>query len=494
MIKMFLNFAKLIGKGYGKVWFTNNHDRYRCLKGARNTKKSYIFTGLEPLAKIIQDSYRNILFLRQTNTSNKKSTFNTIKRLINQPDPNNPKLTLRNYFKINKQDMQITYIPTGQVIMFGGMDDADKYLSTRPEVGFLTDIYVEEAFQLKDFEEWQKIDASVRDELPEGGFHQITFLFNAYSKNHFLYEHYFKGRLEDNYDYLETHDYDFWRDKDNVFDFGRGLTLHISTYRINEFRSPLWDEAMEQLKKTSPDLYKVYALGMWGTTTGAAYPEFKDNLIISRSEALKKRYSCFAIGIDTGLSDGDGHIKKGLDVKLRSATTMQLLGITSDYNQVVCLDEFFYSNENELTKKTEPQLQVEIIQTLREWQYKYASHPDIMTGMAVVYVDCADTGFRQGLDLEARKQGLINVSFIGSSKSVRIVDRVMFIRTIMSYGDFLVSEACTNLIREFKSSQKGEKGEPREDINDHAINANEYAWIPVINRLKRWKTFKQQSI
>ena len=64
----------------------------------------------------------------------------------------------------------------------------------------------------------------------------------------------------------------------------------------------------------------------------------------------------------------------------------------------------------------------------------------------------------------------------------------------MSYGDFLVSEACTNLIREFKSSQKGEKGEPREDINDHAINANEYAWIPVINRLKRWKTFKQQSI
>ena len=173
---------------------------------------------------------------------------------------------------------------------------------------------------------------------------------------------------------------------------------------------------------------------------------------------------------------------------------MQLLGITSDYNQVVCLDEFFYSNENELTKKTEPQLQVEIIQTLREWQYKYASHSDIMTGMAVVYVDCADTGFRQGLDLEARKQGLLNVSFIGSSKSVRIVDRVMFIRTIMSYGDFLVSEACTNLIREFKSSQKGEKGEAREDINDHAINANEYAWIPVINRLKRWKTFKQQSI
>lgn len=494
MIKKFLNFAKLIGKGYGKVWFTNNHDRHRFLKGARNTKKSYIFTGLEPLAKIIQDSYRNILFIRQTNASNKKSTFNTIKRLINQPDLNDPTLTLRGYFKINKQEMIITYLPTGQVIMFGGMDDADKYLSTRPEVGFLTDIYVEEAFQLKDFEEWRKIDASVRDVLPPGGFHQITFLFNAYSKNHFLYEQVFKGRLEDDYDYLENHDYDFWRDPNLVFLFGKGLTLHTSTYKINEFRSSDWDEAMLELKMNSPDLYKVYALGMWGMTAGQAYPEFKSNLIISRAETLKKRYACVSIGIDTGLSDGDGHIKKGVDAKLRSATTMQLLGITNDYNQVVSIDEFFYSNENEMIKRTEPELQVELIKTLKQWQAKYYNHPDIMKGVTIVYVDCADTGFRQGLELEAKKQGLINVAFVGSSKSVRIVDRVMFIRTIMSYGDFLVSEACDNLIREFKSSQKGEKGEPREDINDHAINANEYAWIPVINRLKRWKTFKQQSI
>lgn len=493
MIKAFLNFATLIGKGYGKVWFTNNHDRYRCLKGARNSKKSYIFTGLEPIAKILQDSYRNILFLRQTNTSNKKSTFNTIKRIILQPDPNHPEITLKAYFDINKQDMTVTYIPTGQVIMFGGMDDADKYLSTRPPVGYLTDIYVEEAHQLKDFDEFQKIDASVRDKLPEGGFHQITFLFNAYTKNHWLYDRFFKGRLEDNYHYLESHDYDFWRDSEGIYFFGKGLTLHTSTYRINEFRSPDWDIAMEQLKLSSPDLYKVYALGMWGNTTGSAYPEMTDKLIISRPEALNKRYAAYTIGLDTGLSDGDGHIKRGVDVKIRSATTMQLLGITRDYSQLVCIDEFFHSNESVVEKKTEPQLQCEIIQTLQKWKDKYLGHPDLFKSTTIVYVDCADTGFRQGLELEAKRQGLIGVVFMASSKNVRIVDRVSFIRLIMAYGDFLISEACPNLIRELKNSQKGEKGEPREDINDHAINANEYAWIPIIYRLRRWKDFKQQS-
>ena len=61
----------------------------------------------------------------------------------------------------------------------------------------------------------------------------------------------------------------------------------------------------------------------------------------------------------------------------------------------------------------------------------------------------------------------------------------------MAWGEFVVSSNCKNLIREIKNSRKGEKGEPREDFDDHCINANEYAWQPVINRLKRWKDFKQ---
>ena len=114
-----------------------------------------------------------------------------------------------------------------------------------------------------------------------------------------------------------------------------------------------------------------------------------------------------------------------------------------------------------------------------------------MKGAILVYVDCADIGFRQGLELLAREKGLFNVIFQGSTK-IKIQNRVDFIRLIMAFGEFLVSEACPNLIREIKNSRKGEKGEVREDIDDHCLNANEYAWQPIISKVKRWGTFKQR--
>ena len=249
---------------------------------------------------------------------------------------------------------------------------------------------------------------------------------------------------------------------------------------------------MEELRKVAPEIYKVEALGMWGNSTEATYPEMNDLLIVPIQKVLQEHFSCFAIGIDTGLSDGDGHIKHNGEIKkLRSATTMQMFGITSDYERAYCIDEFFHSNENQLVKKTEPQLQTEIIQTLKEWQRKYQSHRDLMKGTVVCYVDSADKGYRQGLEVEARKQGLAGVVFMPSAKTVRIVDRVMFIRRIMAYGEYLVCLQCVNLIRELKNSRMGDKGEIREDIDDHAINANEYAWIPIIGRMRRWNEYKQ---
>ena len=160
---------------------------------------------------------------------------------------------------------------------------------------------------------------------------------------------------------------------------------------------------------------------MWGNTADCTYPEFTDKLVISRGEAYQKRYSYYALGIDTGLSNGEGKIKKGKDVRIRSATTMQMVGITSDFNQLVCLDEFFYTNENSTIKKTEPELMKEIISTLLSWRRHYQNHPDIMKGTILVYVDCADIGFRQGLELEARNQGLFNVQFIASTKNANSI-------------------------------------------------------------------------
>ena len=170
---------------------------------------------------------------------------------------------------------------------------------------------------------------------------------------------------------------------------------------------------------------------------------------------------------------------------------MQLVGITSDFEKVCCIDEYFHSNETTIEKKTEPQIMEEIVDRLILWKNLYKSHDTLMKGMIYVYVDCADIGFRQGLELVAKKKELFNVKFLPSTK-LRIQTRVDFIRLLMAWGEFLISDNCKNLAREIKNSRKGEKGEVRSDIDDHAINGNEYAWASIINYLKRWKEFKQR--
>lgn len=478
------------GKGYTRGWWTNCHCRYRCFKGARNTKKSYVIIGLEVIDKIISDARRNVLILRQIGANNRYSTFSTIDMLIYL-------LGLNKYFKINGSSMTITYLPTGQQIIFAGIyPNPTRITSMRMARGYLTDVYVEEAFELIDYEGWRKIDGTIRGNLPKGLFFQITFCFNAWNKKHWLYEHFFKGRMEDDFEYLLTHKYQDWCDPDLIIDYGRGLYLHTSTYKINEFRDKeIYDLAMENMREVAPEIYKIEALGMWGNSSSSTYPEFNESLIINPQEIFKMGFSCYAIGIDTGLSDGEGNVKKGKDVKLRSATTMQLVGITNDYKTLVAIDEYFYSNENEFVKKTEPQLQTEIIQKLIEWKELYGyGHPDLFKGITLVYVDCADKGFRQGLEVEAKRLGLNTVRFLASSKSVRIVDRITFIRRIMAYGEYKFSSNCKNLIREISNArQDEEKGLLREDIDDHATNANEYAWIPIINNLKRWANYKKQG-
>ena len=490
-----LSVKKIVSKAFYRGWFTNCKARYRCFKGARNTGKSHNLIAIEVLIKILSDSRRNVMIIRNTFATHKYSTFATLCKIIRQPDPDNFELSLSDYFKINQQELTITYKPTGQVILFRGFDNPEKIASVNVINGFLTDIYIEEAFEIKDYEEWRIADGSFRANkfFPSDLNIQITFCFNAWNKNHWLYEHFFKDRLEDDPKYLETHSYMDYYDPDLILDYGKGLYLHISTYKANEYRdTTIYDVAMQELREKAPEIFKVEALGCWGNASDTTYPEFNDKLIIYPQQAIRERYSHFAIGIDTGLSDGAGKIKYGTNVRLRSATTMQLCGLTSDYNRLVAIDEYFYSNENQLVKKTEPELMSEIIAKIKEWKDKtYYTHPDLMKGVIMVYVDSADIGFRQGLELEARRQDLFNVKFLPSTK-ISIQSRVDIQRLLMAYGEFLFSQNCKNLIREVRNARHGEKGEVREDFDDHALTAFEYGSQSFINNLKRYKTFKQR--
>lgn len=473
---------------FADIWFTNCNARYRCLKGARETGKSYNFIGLESVFKILSDERINIMMIRQNDKDNANSTFTMIKAICY-------KLGVNHLFQFKVSPHEIIRKDTGQKIMFGGMNDVENITSTTPQTGFWTDIYFEEASQLKSYEDFRVIDGSLRlpcTEDAEGLFNQITFCFNAWDVGHWLCDVFFKDNLEDDIPELEENRYQYKLVPDFNIGQGKGLALHTSSYRTNIYRAKTKDEDAAILKEKAYDIYLVEKLGCWGNTADRTYAHFTDSLIIPEQKANNFSYDAIVIGIDTGLSNGEGKIKYSEEnaKRLSSAMTMQLVGVTNDWNKVVGLDEYFDSNIGRATheKKTEPQYIKEMLHRLREWEEEF----DLWDTEIYAYVDCADVGFRDSLEALAPDYGLDNITFLGSTKQ-KILTRVRFENLLMSFGEMLFSTRCKNLVREIKNARKAKDGKCREDFDDHAINAWEYAWAVLSSRLRRWKSFKVQD-
>jgi len=424
--------------------------------------------------------------VRQNDKDNAQSNYTILKNIAR-------KLGIAHLFRFIVSPHKIIYKPTGQVILFGGMNDVENITSTSVESGYWTDIYFEEASQLKSYEEFRVVDGSIRTPSYESDLHpQITFLFNAWDIGHWLYDVFFKDRLEDNVEVLERVGYQFAEYPDFNIGFGDGLALHISSYKCNPYLSEGQLRGVEVLRETAYNIYKVESLGCWGNLSDRTYEYFNDSLVFPDYEAWSKDYDALSVGIDFGMSNGEGHIKYSQEnaKRLGSANTMQLVGVTGNWENIESIDEYFDSNEgrSESERKTSVRIQEEMIETLKAWIVKYNIHDTLNC-----YVDCADSGgFIDGLVLQANNKGLWNVRFIPSSK-IPILTRVYFENTIMALKSYRISSACKNLAREMRNARKSKEGKVREDIDDHAINAFEYAWIPIRKRLVRWKSFKEPN-
>lgn len=476
-----LNDTQLTLADFSDIWFTNCDARYRALKGARMTGKTYNFVGLETIFKILSDPRRNIMMIRQHDKDNSNSNFTIIKSLCN-------KLGISHLFKFTKSPLQIERKDTGQVILFSGMNDVENITSTSVVTGYWTDIYFEEASQLESYDDFRVVDGSLRldNTVDTDGLNcQITFLFNAWDIGHWLYDIFFKGNLEDDVEELECNRFMYRYIPDFNLGNGYGLALHISSFRCNTFRRPEKDESMLILKNTAYDIYKVEGLGCWGHIGDATYPYFNDSLIIPHNRAMGFNYSRFYIGIDIGGTNGENKVLKE---NYRSAMTMELTGLTADNSTLVSINEYFYTNEGKQVHKDGPEIADDMIQTLLKWREMYSF---MRVQPIICYVESADPGDFQGLlRVKAQQRGLINVRFVNSTKN-RIQSRVDFDNLLMAFSEHLFTDLCYNLIREIKASKKDEEGHCRADGNDHALNGSEYSWIPMLPYIKRYKEFKE---
>ena len=262
-----INIAKVVGKGYRDFW--NCKTRYRAVKGSRGSKKSatsalwYIYNMMKyPLA--------NTLVVRRVFNTHKDSTWTQLKWATH-------KLGVSHLWHFSKSPLEATYTPTGQKILFRGLDDPMSITSITVEVGYLCWCWFEEAFQVSKEDDFNKVDMSIRGQLPQGYFKQITLTFNPWSDKHWLKKRFFD--VED----------------DDVF-------TSTTNYMCNEFLGEDDIKNYEKMKLNNPRRYNIEGLGNWGIAEGLVFENFEEREF--DVELIRKRPKIkHTIGLDFGFTN-----------------------------------------------------------------------------------------------------------------------------------------------------------------------------------------------
>ena len=264
---MKINIAEKIGAGYREFWFSKH--RYLVCKGGRGSKKSTT-AAMKILWLIMKQPLTNALVIRRVFNSHKDSTFAQLKWAAEN-------LGVRHLFKFSLSPLEVTYLPTGQKILFRGMDNVMSITSITVEKGYLNIVWVEEAYQLEDESEFNKLDMSVRGSLPEGYFKQFIITFNPWSDSSWLKRRFFD--VED----------------DNVL----ALT---TTYKCNEWLGPDDIALFEQMKIQNPRRYSVEGEGNWGVSEGLIYENFVEQEF-DYKEISKRKGAEAIFGLDFGYTN-----------------------------------------------------------------------------------------------------------------------------------------------------------------------------------------------
>lgn len=295
----------IVGKGYGAFWRFKG--RYKAVKGSRASKKSST-QALKAIIEIVENPTVNWLVVRKVERTLRDSCFAQLKWAIHR-------LQLDRYFKCSTSPLEITYVPTGQKILFRGLDDPLKVTSITVEVGSLCRLWVEEAYEITSEEAFDRLDESIRGQLPEGMYHQVVLTFNPWSDRHWL--------------------------KKRFFDEPSGNVLAMTTnYMCNEFLSESDLILFEEMKK-NPRRYRTAGLGEWGIVEGLVFENWEEQAF-DVNEVSKRPNVKSAFGMDFGYVNDPSTLFCGL--------------VDTVAREIYVFDEMYekgMSNEDILSKVTE---------------------------------------------------------------------------------------------------------------------------------------------
>lgn len=262
-----VNIAEVIGGGYKEFW--NSKHRYLVCKGSRGSKKSCT-AALKIIYNMMKYPLANTLVVRRVFNTLRDSCFTQLKWAAER-------LQVLHLWKFNLSPLSAEYIPTGQKIFFRGMDDPMSITSITVDKGYLCWVWLEEAYQIEDEDSFNKVDLSIRGELPNNYYKQFIITFNPWNEHHWL--------------------------KKRFFDVSDDNTLALTTtYRCNEWLGPDDIALFEQMKIRNPRRYRIEGEGEWGISEGLIYENFIEQEFDYRE--ISKRKSARAVfGLDWGYSN-----------------------------------------------------------------------------------------------------------------------------------------------------------------------------------------------
>jgi phage terminase large subunit len=266
--KLKISLKKAVGQGYNRFWHFKG--RYRVVKGSRASKKSKT-TALWYITNMMKYPGANTLVVRKTFRTLKDSCFTELKWAINR-------LCVQDHWKITESPLQMEYLPTGQKIYFRGLDDPLKVTSITVDVGSLCWMWIEEAYEIMKEDDFNILDESIRGQVEDGLFKQITLTFNPWNEHHWI-----KARF-----------FDAPPDPD--------ILALTTNYLCNEWLDASDKKVFETMKKNNPRRYRVAGLGDWGIVEGLVFENWEErDFKLDDIKGIKGIKSAF--GLDFGYTN-----------------------------------------------------------------------------------------------------------------------------------------------------------------------------------------------
>lgn len=261
----------VIGKNYDLFW--NDKHFYRVVKGSRGSKKSKTI-AINMIYRIMKYPESNLLVIRRVFNTLRNSCRADLIWAINR-------LKVNHLWRVPKGEHTLTYLPTGQQILFAGLDDPLKLTSITVAQGYLNFVWIEEAFQIEKQEMFETLEESIRGILPSHLFHQITLSFNPWSEDHWLRKRFYNDTYEREY----------------IDDLIYAIT---TDYTMNEFLDEVTLKRFEEMKIKRPNRFRVAGLGEWGIAEGLVY----NNWEVLEFDPVKLLRSDFSLEVAFGLDFG----------------------------------------------------------------------------------------------------------------------------------------------------------------------------------------------